>query len=116
MHQVTEAELIRRARAGESRAMRALFERHAPMVFAVVRRFAPDDDMAHDWEQDAWISAFRGLREYRGEATLASWLHRIAVNAALQGRRRAHRHTNGHGDVEAADEIAVANSGESADR
>jgi len=111
MHEVTEAELIRRARAGESRAMRALHERYAPLVFAVVRRFALDDDTAHDWEQEAWISAFRGLRDYRGEATLASWLHRIAVNAALQGRRRAHRHTNGR-----TDDAELPATGESAER
>ena len=113
MHEVSETELIRRARAGESRAMRALHERYAPLVFAVVRRFAPDDDTAHDWEQDAWISAFRGLHDYRGNATLGSWLHRIAVNAALQGQRRTHRHTNGHEDMEAAEDVSMVASAES---
>lgn len=84
---MTEAELIRRARRGEGDAIRTLYELHAPRVYAVVRRIAADDALAEDWAQEAWVRALRALPGFRGEASFGTWLHRIAVNQALQGRR-----------------------------
>jgi RNA polymerase sigma-70 factor (ECF subfamily) len=84
---MSEQELIDRARTGDARAIRALYDRHAPRVFAVVRRFAGDDALAEDWAQEAWIQAIRALPDFRGTAQFTTWLHRIAINAALQGRR-----------------------------
>jgi RNA polymerase sigma-70 factor (ECF subfamily) len=84
---MSEQELIDKARTGDARAIRALYDRHAPRVFAVVRRFAGDDALAEDWAQEAWIQAIRALPDFRGTAQFTTWLHRIAINAALQGRR-----------------------------
>lgn len=72
--------------------MQALYHRYAPRVYAVVRRFAGDDAQADDWSQEAWIRAFRALPGFRGDAAFSTWLHRVAVNSALQGRRRTNRH------------------------
>ncbi|MFW6078701.1 MAG: RNA polymerase sigma factor, partial [Gemmatimonadota bacterium] len=83
-----ETELIRRAREGDRQAIRTLYERHAARVYAVVRRFAADDALAEDWAQEAWIRAIRALPRFRGDARFSTWLHRIAVNTALQGQRR----------------------------
>jgi RNA polymerase sigma-70 factor (ECF subfamily) len=58
-------------------------------VYAVVRRIAADDDLAQDYAQEAWIRAIRALPTFRGEARFSTWLHRIAVNSALQAVRRA---------------------------
>lgn len=86
---MTEHELIRRACDGEEGAIRRLYDRYSPRVYAVVRRIAGDDDAAQDLAQEAWIRAIRGLRSFRGDARFSTWLHRVAVNAALQARRRA---------------------------
>jgi RNA polymerase sigma-70 factor (ECF subfamily) len=86
---LSEAQLIRRAGDGDARAVRALYERYAPRVYAVVRRIAGDDDLAQDYAQEAWIRAIRALPTFRGDARFSTWLHRIAVNAALQALRRA---------------------------
>ncbi|RMH14743.1 MAG: sigma-70 family RNA polymerase sigma factor [Gemmatimonadetes bacterium] len=86
---MSEAQLIRKASAGDGRAIRALYERYAPRVFAVVRRIAGDDDLAQDYAQEAWIRAIRALPTFRGDARFSTWLHRIAVNAALQALRKA---------------------------
>jgi RNA polymerase sigma-70 factor, ECF subfamily len=86
-----EEEMIRRACDGDGAAVRALYERHAPRVYAVVRRIAGDDDLAHDYAQEAWVRAIRALPTFRGEARFSTWLHRIAVNAALQARRKEGR-------------------------
>lgn len=91
MKDATEHELVRRARQGDGRAVRMLYERHAPRVYAVVRRLAGDDALAEDWAQEAWIRAIRALATFRGDARFSTWLHRIAVNSALQGRRSHER-------------------------
>lgn len=86
---MSEAQLIRRAGDGDARAVRALYERYAPRVYAVVRRIAGDDDLAQDYAQEAWIRAIRALPTFRGDSRFSTWLHRIAVNAALQAIRRS---------------------------
>lgn len=86
---MTEALLIRRACDGDGGAVRALYDRYAPRVFAVVRRIAGDDELAQDYAQEAWIRAIRALPTFRGDARFSTWLHRIAVNAALQALRKS---------------------------
>ena len=84
-----ESQLIRRAADGDAQAIRALYDRYAPRVYAVVRRIAGDDDLAQDYAQEAWIRAIRALPSFRGDSRFSTWLHRIAVNAALQALRKA---------------------------
>jgi RNA polymerase sigma-70 factor, ECF subfamily len=84
---MTDTECIELARRGEARAIRQLYERYSPRVYAVVRRLAGDDALAEDWAQEAWIRALRALPGFRGEARFSTWIHRIAVNSALHGRR-----------------------------
>jgi RNA polymerase sigma-70 factor (ECF subfamily) len=84
---MTDLELIRQAQDGDPAAIRGLYQRHAPRVYAVVRRLAADDALAEDWAQEAWVRVFRALPGFRGESRFTTWLHRIAVNSALHGRR-----------------------------
>lgn len=84
-----EPSLIRRACGGDAAAVRALYDRYAPRVYAVVRRIAADDELAKDYAQEAWIRAIRALPTFRGDARFSTWLHRIAVNSALQAMRKA---------------------------
>jgi RNA polymerase sigma-70 factor, ECF subfamily len=90
---VNEAEAIEGARNGDDRAIRELYHRYAPRVYAIVRRLAGDDALAEDWAQEAWIRAIRALPRFRGDARFSTWLHRIAVNSALHGRRWRDRRT-----------------------
>ena len=84
---MVESEYIKRARQGDGEAVRELYTRYAPRVYAVVRRLADDDALAEDWAQEAWVRAIRALPSFRGEARFSTWLHRIAVNSALHGKR-----------------------------
>ena len=84
---MTEADCIRRAQQGDPAAARELYRKYAPRVQAVVRRLAGEDALAEDWAQEAWVRAFRALPAFRGEARFSTWLHRIAVNSALHGKR-----------------------------
>lgn len=89
---MTDNELVRRAKQGEEAALHALYRRHAPRVYAVVRRLSGDDALADDWAQEAWLRVFRALPGFRGEAAFSTWVHRVAVNSALEGRRSHGRH------------------------
>ena len=105
---MTEAQIIRQASEGSGTAVRALYERYSPRVYAVVRRIAGDDDLAQDYAQEAWIRAIRALPTFRGDARFSTWLHRIAVNSALQALRKADTRTKREGpmpDVVAATHV-----------
>jgi RNA polymerase sigma-70 factor, ECF subfamily len=84
-------ELVTLARTGDGGAIRMLYQRHARRVFAVVRRMSGDDALAEDWAQEAWVRVIRALPTFRGESQFSTWLHRIAVNSALHGRRSRER-------------------------
>lgn len=87
-----EQTLVRQAQQGDEAAMHTLYRRYAPRVYAVVRRIAGTDALAEDWAQEAWIRAFRALPTFRGDSAFGTWLHRVAVNSALQGKRSRKRH------------------------
>jgi RNA polymerase sigma-70 factor (ECF subfamily) len=83
---------IRRAIEGDERAMRLLWEEHAPHVDAVVRRLVgTDPDLMADIAQEVWIQIFRALPTYRGDSQFSTWAHRIAVNRTLNALRRTRR-------------------------
>ena len=103
-----ERQLLRLAADGDARAIRTLYDRFAPRVYAVVRRIAADDDLAQDYAQEAWIRAIRALPTFRGDARFSTWLHRIAVNAALQALRKADARTKR--EAPAPEEVPVAPS------
>ncbi|MEO5510197.1 MAG: sigma-70 family RNA polymerase sigma factor [Longimicrobiales bacterium] len=91
---MTDQDCIRKAQDGDQAAIRELYERHSPRVYAVVRRLAGDDALAEDWAQEAWVRAIRALPGFRGDAQFSTWIHRIAVNSALHGRRWRERRTS----------------------
>lgn len=62
---------------------------HSTRVHRVVRRVISDPDMVADVVQETFIRAWRGIARFRGDSSVSTWLHRIAVNTALTARRRA---------------------------
>lgn len=104
-----ESQIIKQAAEGDARAIRTLYDRYAPRVYAVVRRIAGDDDLAQDYAQEAWIRAIRALPTFRGDARFSTWLHRIAVNAALQALRKAETRRKHEGPVPASVPAAPSN-------
>ena len=65
-----------------------MVSRHRDRLWAVALRTTSDPEEASDALQDALISAFRRDEQYRGEAAVTTWLHRIVVNACLDRLRR----------------------------
>jgi RNA polymerase sigma-70 factor (ECF subfamily) len=83
-----DATLLRQHVEGDPDAFGQLFRRHSGRLWAVALRITCDPDDAADALQEAMISAFRRAADYRGDAAVTTWLHRIVVNASLDLRRR----------------------------
>ena len=88
----TEAELVEAARVRDEAAVRELIRRMNPRLFRVARGIAASDAEAEEIVQEAYLAAFTKLDTFRAEATFASWITRIALNAAMMRRRRARAH------------------------
>ena len=81
-------ELIAAAQAGKTDALERLLAGARPRLLALAMRVLGDVDEAEDAVQDAMIKVWRHLDRFEGRAAFTTWLHRIAVNAALDRRRR----------------------------
>lgn len=92
LSRLADAELVRLAREGSLSAKRLIVRRHNQRLYRVARAILRDDTEAEDALQDAYVSAFRSLAAFRGEAMLSTWLTRIVVNEAL-GRLRSRTRT-----------------------
>jgi RNA polymerase sigma-70 factor (ECF subfamily) len=101
--QMTEAALIEAVRRGDAGSREALYHRYKRRVYALAVRIVGATD-AEEVAQEAFIRIFRGLTKFRGDAALATWIYRLAVNAALSHRaRRPPAPTDAQGDeIEAA--------------
>jgi RNA polymerase sigma-70 factor (ECF subfamily) len=82
--------LIDRARSGDLDAFNDLVVCYQDQLFALVVRMVPDRDQASDAVQEAFFSAYRNMRAFRG-GSVRSWLSRIAVNAAMDAQRAKKR-------------------------
>ena len=107
----TDAAIVRRAIDGDERAMRLLWNQHAPHVDAIVRRLAGDPDLAQDIAQEVWIQIFRALPSWRGDAKFSTWVHRVAVNRTLNALRRTRRVAAAETGIE-QDSVSVEQDGE----
>jgi RNA polymerase sigma-70 factor, ECF subfamily len=79
--------LAMRARDGDSRAFEQLYRRYAGRVHAVCLRLAGNKTLAEECTQDAFVKAWQSLKNFRGDASFGTWVHRIAVNAVLERHR-----------------------------
>jgi RNA polymerase sigma-70 factor (ECF subfamily) len=86
------ADPVPAARAGDAMAFRRLVDQHSRTVFQLCWRITRDEALAEDAAQEAFYRAWRGLPEFDGRAAFSTWLHQIAVNAALEQLRRNARH------------------------
>ena len=72
----------------------ALLSEHGDHWYRACLRLTRDHGLAEDAVQDALIKAWEKREQYRGEAELAGWVHRIAVNCALDLLRKRNKHAN----------------------
>jgi RNA polymerase sigma-70 factor, ECF subfamily len=86
-----EAELVAALRAGNADAYEQLVRSQGGRLLAVTRRILANEEDAREAVQEAFLSAFKGLPSFDGASRLSTWLHRVAVNAALMRLRAKQR-------------------------
>ena len=78
-----DSELVERVRAGDDDAFRLIVERHSRVLFRSAYRIVGNSADADDVVQETFMRAYRQLSNFESRAALPTWLHRIAVNCAL---------------------------------
>jgi RNA polymerase sigma-70 factor (ECF subfamily) len=91
---LTDSELVDKATKGDGRALDALVERYSPRVNRLASQLMGDLEEAKDAAQESLVKVCTRLKQFRGEAQFATWLHRLVVNTcrdrmAFQRVRRA---------------------------
>jgi RNA polymerase sigma-70 factor (ECF subfamily) len=90
-----DAALVRRFNAGDQAAFVEIVTRYRGKMFSIALRHLRNHADAEEIAQDTFIRAYRGLARFRGDSSLASWLHRIAFNLSCSRYWyffRCHRH------------------------
>lgn len=83
-----ERRLLEEARAGDVDAFARFVKHYERRVRTVIYRLLDDERDVEETTQDTFVKAWRSLDRFRGDAAPFTWLYRIAVNEALQRRRR----------------------------
>src|SRR5437588_10249273 len=115
--QMTDVTVVSRARTGDPDAFRLLVERHSQPIFRVAYRMTGNEHDADDVVQETFLRAYRQLDRFEERANFGTWLHRIAINCALdllRARGRLDRHYGG--DPETAEMTGAAKSDPEQDR
>ena len=92
--EIDDATLASRVLAGDSAAFELVMRRHNRRLYRLARAMLRDSAEAEDALQDAYLAAFQAMANYRGEASLATWLSRVVVNQCLGRLRRQARRDN----------------------
>jgi RNA polymerase sigma-70 factor (ECF subfamily) len=83
-----ERDVLARIQGGQMEAFEEIVLRHQDRLYNVVFRMSWDENETRDVLQDTLLKAFRSLNNFRGESSIGTWLHRIAVNTFLQRRNK----------------------------
>lgn len=86
-----EASLVVSLRAGDTAAFEATVRKFGGRMLTIARQLLQNDHDAQDAVQDVFVTALRSLANFEGRSSLATWLHRIVVNAALMKLRTQRR-------------------------
>jgi len=86
-----ERRLAAEAAAGDQQAFAALFESHREQVYRVARAVTGDGEAAKDVVQETFVKVYLGLARWRADASLRTWIVRIAVRTAIDHKRRSKR-------------------------
>jgi RNA polymerase sigma-70 factor (ECF subfamily) len=89
---LSEAALLKRARAKDVGAFEELVGRTEDRLYRLAMRYVRNESDAQEVLQNSYLSAWRSLPSFEGRAQFGCWMHRITVNASLMFLRARHRH------------------------
>ncbi len=98
--------LVSEAAAGSRAAFDELVRRNRQRVYNLVKMLTDGDPDAEDLTQEVFVRAFRGIRRFRGDSSIRTWLYRIAINVVKShvGRAAQGRLLTGFGHREQSDD------------
>jgi len=88
---MTEKELVLAAQRGDDSAFEALVQAYEKKVYHLALRMCGNQEDAYEIAQEAFLSAWRGMKFFRGDASFSTWLYRLTSNAAIDFLRRERR-------------------------
>ena len=86
---MTEKELVKGCLKEDRACQKELFDRYAPKMLSVCRRYARHSMEAEDILQDAFVRVFDKLGTFRGDGSLEGWVRRIVVHACIRNYRKS---------------------------
>lgn len=111
--QSADIDLARSVAGGDQEAFKILMRRHNQTLYRTARSVLRNDDEAEDLVQEAYLLAYRSMKDFRGEAKLSTWLIRIVVNLAIRRKQRLGRDDAVFADIPGASGEEAHDMGES---
>jgi len=108
-HAVDEQHLISACRSMDQSAQRRLYDETVERVYRLIFRMVRNEDDAFDLTQEVYVRVFTRMGTFRADCSLATWIHRIAVNevlAFLRRRQTEHRHLGSSGGRDLSRSVA----------
>jgi RNA polymerase sigma-70 factor, ECF subfamily len=84
---ISDAECVRRVQKGDTDSFEILVRRHQKSIFNLVYRLLGDYDEAAEVAQEVFLSAYKSIDQFRGDANFSTWLYRIGLNHASTRRK-----------------------------
>lgn len=112
----TENSLVESARKGDAEAFRQLVESYSPRLFRLAYRITGDEPSAEDAVQETFLRAYRSLDRFDSRSQFGTWLHRIAVNTAVEIVRKQQRHRSRHEEMPDTGDAPLPSSDPGPDR
>ncbi len=88
---IDEKELVRRAREGDNEAFEFIMSRYQERIMRILMPILKNTMDVEEVTQDVFMTIFGKIEQFRHVSSLGTWIHRIAINAALMRRRRQKR-------------------------
>ena len=88
---MNEKELLLRLQEGDEAAFETLVRLYEKKVYTLCRRMCGNEEDAQEAAQDAFLALWRSAKSFRGDASLSTWLYRLATNACIDLLRRNKR-------------------------
>jgi len=83
---ISDSECVQKLQQGDTDAFELLVRRHQTTIFNLIYRMLGDYEEAAEIAQEAFLSAYKSIGQFRGEANFSTWLYRIALNHASTRR------------------------------
>jgi RNA polymerase sigma-70 factor (ECF subfamily) len=109
----SDTELVRRFKDGDRGAYTEIVKRYQDRVYTLAFRWMRNDQIAREVAQDVFLALYRALANFRGDAKLSTWIHRVVVNHCknrrlYRKRRQSDRHEPLEGRRAASDDDVPA--------